>query len=114
MYVKILGFFLSFFLFFFGLHLHMEVPRLGVESEPQPQPQQCWIRAVSVTYTTAHGNAGSLTHCVKPGIQHASSWILVGFVNLLGLLTFCLFVCLFLGPHPWHMEVPRLGTELEL
>ena len=20
----------------------------------------------------------------------------------------------FLGPHPWHMEVPRLGTELEL
>ena len=21
---------------------------------------------------------------------------------------------LFLGPHPWHMEVPRLGVELEL
>ena len=20
----------------------------------------------------------------------------------------------FLGPHPWHMEVPRLGVELEL
>ena len=29
----------------------------------------------------------------------------------------CLFVCLFivfLGPHPWHMEVPRPGVELEL
>ena len=26
---------------------------------------------------------------------------------------FCLFVC-FLGPHPRHMEVPRLGVELEL
>ena len=25
---------------------------------------------------------------------------------------FCLFV--FLGPHPWHMEGPRLGVELEL
>ena len=25
----------------------------------------------------------------------------------------CLFVC-FLGPHPWHMEVPRLGVQLEL
>ena len=24
-------------------------------------------------------------------------------------------VCLFfLGPHPWHMEVPRLGVESEL
>ena len=28
-------------------------------------------------------------------------------------LIFCLFVC-FLGPHPWHMEVPRLGVESEL
>ena len=28
----------------------------------------------------------------------------------------CLFVCLFvfLGPHPRHMEVPRLGIESEL
>ena len=25
---------------------------------------------------------------------------------------FCLFV--FLRPHPWHMEGPRLGVELEL
>ena len=27
-----------------------------------------------------------------------------------------LFVCLFvfLGPHPWHMKVPRLGVEWEL
>ena len=21
---------------------------------------------------------------------------------------------LFLGPHPWHLEVPKLGVELEL
>ena len=26
-----------------------------------PQAQQCQIQAVSATYTTAHGNAGSLT-----------------------------------------------------
>ena len=25
-----------------------------------------------------------------------------------------LFIYLFLGPHPWHMEVPRHGVELEL
>ena len=24
------------------------------------------------------------------------------------------FVYLFLGLHPWHMEVPRLGVKLEL
>ena len=29
---------------------------------PTPQPQQCQIRASVVTYTTAHSNAGSLTH----------------------------------------------------
>ena len=32
-------------------------------------------------YTTAHGNAGSLTHGARPGIEPASSWILDGFVN---------------------------------
>ena len=24
------------------------------------------------------------------------------------------FVCVFLGPHTWHMEIPRLGVKLEL
>ena len=28
----------------------------------RPMPQPCGIRAVSVTYTTAHGKARSLTH----------------------------------------------------
>ena len=29
---------------------------------PTPEPQQHHIRAESATYTTAHGNTGSLTH----------------------------------------------------
>ena len=29
----------------------------------------------------------------------------------MGMETFFLF---FLGPHPWHVELPRLGVELEL
>ena len=47
--------------FFFFL---MEVPRLGVQldHQPMPEPQQRGIRATSVTCTTAHGNARSLTH----------------------------------------------------
>ena len=48
---------------------------------PMPQPQQCRIWAASATYTTAHGNAGSLTHWVRPGIKLKTLWFLVGFVN---------------------------------
>ena len=32
--------------------------------------QQLGIWAESVTYTTTHGNAGSLTHWARPGIEH--------------------------------------------
>ena len=39
------------------------------------------IRTTSSTYTTVHGNAGSLTHWVRPGIKPLSSWILVGFIT---------------------------------
>ena len=48
---------------------------------PMPQPQQCWIWVTSVTYTSAHGNAGSLIHWVRPGMEPTSSWILVMFVT---------------------------------
>ena len=45
--------------------------------QPTPQPQQCGIQA-----TSAQGNpAGSLTRWARLGIELASSWILVGFVN---------------------------------
>ena len=50
-------------------------------AEPTPQPQHYQIRAVSLTYTTAHGNARSLTHWAGPGIEPASSWILVRFTS---------------------------------
>ena len=36
----------------------------------------------------------------------------LGFFSSLG-FGFC-FVFVFLGPHPWHMEDPKLGVELEL
>ena len=63
----------------------MEIPKLGVESEVQlpaiATATATQIQAVSVTYTTAHGNAGSLTHRARPGIKPASSRILVGYVT---------------------------------
>ena len=49
--------------------------------QSKPQTQQCQIQAISVTYTTAHGNARSLTPWVRPGIEPESSWILVGFIT---------------------------------
>ena len=42
---------------------------------PTPKPQQGQIQAASVTYTTAHSNAGSLTHWLRPGIEPATSWV---------------------------------------
>jgi len=101
------SFIILFFVFFFfpcllsflGPHLwHMEVPRLGSNQSyscwSTSQPQQCQIPAMSVTYTASHGNAGSLTHRMKPGIKPATSWFLVGFVSTpprQELLIFCLF-----------------------
>ena len=36
---------------------------------------------MSLTYTTAHVNAGSLTHRVRLGIESTPSWLLVRFIS---------------------------------
>ena len=65
----------------------MEVPRLGVELELQlpayATAKETWdrIQALSANYTTAHGNARSLTHWVRLGVEPASSGILMGFLT---------------------------------
>ena len=60
-----------------------------------------------------YGNAESLTHCATDG-----TFILVLQTPPIPFRQsrnsfFFLFFC-FLGPHMWHMEVPRIGVELEL
>ena len=74
-------------LFFKGhTQWHVEVPRLGSNRScccwptPEPQPHQIWA-ASSSTYTTAHSNAWSLTHWLRPGIEPTTSWFLVGFIS---------------------------------
>ena len=52
-----LNFSLSFFFFFFVF-----LPVLGPLLQHMEVPRQCRIRATSVTYSIAHGNARSLTH----------------------------------------------------
>uniref|UniRef100_A0A8D1BL17 Contactin-associated protein-like 3 n=1 Tax=Sus scrofa TaxID=9823 RepID=A0A8D1BL17_PIG len=39
------------------------------------------MRAASSTFSTAQGNTRSLTHCVRLGIEPASSWVLVRFLT---------------------------------
>ena len=72
-----------------------------------PEPQQLGIWAMSSTYTIAHGNTRSLTHCVRPGVEPASSRILVSlfllchkgncfcFLNRQVCSFTVLFICLF-------------------
>ena len=78
------SYFFSFLFVFLGPHpRHTEVARLGVELELQ-----------LLAYATAHGNARSLTHWSRPGIEPASSWMVVGFVTAeqwRELLRSCLF-----------------------
>ena len=49
--------------------------------QPTPEPQPRGIWADSSTYTIPHGNVGSLTHWVRPGIKPATSCFLVGFIS---------------------------------
>ena len=55
--------------------------RIATAAASVHQTQQHQIQPTSVTYTTAHGNDGSLTHWARLGIKPTSSWILVGFVT---------------------------------
>ena len=48
---------------------------------PMPEPHKLRIWAMSATYTTAHGNARSLTNWVRPGIKSVTPWFLVRFVS---------------------------------
>ena len=53
----------------------------GLCHRPTPQPLQLGIQALPATNTTVHGNAGSLTHWWRPGIEPKTSWFLVRFIN---------------------------------
>ena len=68
---------------------------------------------MSATYITDHGNTGSLTHWAKPRTEHASSWILVGFITAEPQRELPNFFPPKV-PHVWHLEVPRLEVKSEL
>ena len=63
----------------------MEVPRLGVKSELQPLAYATATGMPDLSRIcdlhTAHGNAGSVTHWARPGVEPAFSRILVRFLT---------------------------------
>ena len=77
---------LCFVLFFKGRTCSIQsFPGQGLNQScshwPVPQPQQHQIRATSSTYTTTHGNAGSLTHWRGHEWVKDLSWMLGRFVS---------------------------------
>ena len=96
-----------FYFFFFGRPYG--VPRPGIRSKPQLQHK-------------------SSTHCPEPGIQSVfqcsrdttyptvpqRELLFIYYYYNLFIYLFIFVFCHFLGLLPRHMEVPRLGVELEL
>ena len=85
--------FLNFYLIFILL-LFLAVPKAFRSSWARDWTQ---TRAVSSNPSLSSGSTGSISHWAR---EH---------LTLHSFFFFC-----FLGPLPWHMQVPRLGVELEL
>ena len=105
-----MGFFFFFYFLFQGCHCGMwEFPgqRLNWSCSCQPtqKPHQGGIWATSATYTTALGNAGSLTQQTRQGIKASSSWILVGLIITLVGTPFLFFL------YKGSMGASSLGEE---
>ena len=67
-----------------GPHLqHMEVPRLGVESELQLLAYDTATSTQDQSHVCDlhHSSGQHQTHWARPGIEPASSWILVGLIS---------------------------------
>ena len=61
----------------------------------ETQPQQYQIQAASMSDNTGHGSTVSLTQWVRPDIELASSWIIVGFVTYWAMRTSTANILLF-------------------
>ena len=70
----------NFFSFFLGLHLHMEVPRLGAGSELQLPATVTAMQDLSHICILLRATSDP-PHQERPGIEPDSSWILVEFVS---------------------------------
>ena len=117
------------------LHPHQHTPQETAPTEIQLQPlspnrEEVVVSQPSAPWSTDLGSPQPLvfTHlpsppgaALQPATLQAPPNCLSGSLCLPCCLSLCIchlvfyFVLFcFLGPHPWHMEVPRLGVQLEL
>ena len=78
-----------------------------------PEPQQRQIRAMSVTYTTAHGITRSLTQLSEARDRTHNLMVASQICFRCATMGTPRIFFFFLGPHLCHMEVPSLGVQLE-
>ena len=109
--------FLFLFLFFFAFY-GCTLSTWKFPSQGSNRSYSCQIQAASTTYTTAHGNARSLTHWAGLRMGSASSWILVGFISAEPLedtsslfLKMCLFGGRRRGCRGWRGELSSDGKS---
>ena len=80
--------------------------REGAHRHPGPRPRDGGLAPDTMEEESKQG-------CRVEGLPIPRSLIFV--FNLASeIILFFFFFLSFLGPHPWHMEVPRLRVELEL
>ena len=72
---------------------------------PGQRSNPCYSRDVSYS----NDNTRSLIHCIQ---GNSMSPFLLHYFRRILIFFFFFFFC-FLGPHPWHTEVPGLGVESE-
>ena len=139
--IRLFGFFCFVLFFILGPHLrHMEVPRITATAM-EWQPLACTTATAMPDLSHICNPCHRLQQCQilnpltkardRTCILMDTSWVLhplshnrnyqvvcfVGFwfFRSLGVFWFCFILfCCFLGPHLQHMEVSRLGVELEL
>ena len=92
----------------------MEILRLGGISEPKlpvyPTATAEQDPSCICDLQHTHGNAGSLSHWMRPGIEPTSLWILVGFISTAPQQEF--LACLFSMQYQLKWLNEQLGTKL--
>ena len=72
----------------------------------------CWSSSTASSALTFL--QGGVIQACQLMTSKSGSLTLTSLLSFTYVLFIYLFIYCFLGPHPWHMEVPRLGVQSEL
>ena len=72
------------------------------------------VTSISSQMWTSLETQNSLNKTVATPLEKESSYAIKFYTFFGGVAYLLISLFVFLGPHPWHMEIPRPGAELEL